>query len=144
MSADAPAGEHVTLRLLGRSISIIASPQRSPASPKARRAHRFVALNGMRGLAALVVCCSHMPALLGSRNRARNVYLLIAPLLVSAAALIPLSHHFATVSLGWQTDLRVLGGLARVGYSFTAGLLIYSIYQRWPLRLPCPAWAAAA
>lgn len=52
-------------------------------------------------------------------------------------------HRFGSVSLGWQTDWTALSGLARVGYSFIAGLGVYALHRRRPLRLGFRPWGLA-
>jgi peptidoglycan/LPS O-acetylase OafA/YrhL len=60
-----------------------------------------------------------------------------------AGALIATVFWFGKLDVGF-TWANAWGGLARVAFSFAAGLLVYRAWRRWPLSLGLTAWAPLA
>ncbi len=68
---------------------------------------------------------------------------LLSVAIAAAIGLALFVRKFGSADLGWQTQWSALGGVARVGYSFTVGLLIYAVHHRRRVSLP-GSWAAGA
>lgn len=76
--------------------------------------------------------------------RKLNNRTLLTVSLISAIALLETAHFFGTVDTGYNYATFV-GGLARVGFSFPIGILLYHVRDRLPLRLsPVLVLAATA
>jgi peptidoglycan/LPS O-acetylase OafA/YrhL len=73
----------------------------------------------------------------------RDLRVLCAVIAVSAAALVWAVVWFGKADVGF-TWTNAWGGLPRVAFSFSAGLLIYRLWRRWPLALGLSAWAPLA
>lgn len=61
-------------------------------------------------------------------------------LAASALALVGAVAWFHKLDIGF-TWTNAWGGVPRVAFSFTAGLVVYRIFQARPWRSPLPAWA---
>ncbi len=73
----------------------------------------------------------------------RDLRVLLGVTVVSAAALIAAVWWFGKLDVGFRwTD--AWGGLPRVTFSFAAGLLVYRVWRRWPMRWRLSAWAPLA
>ena len=70
----------------------------------------------------------------------RDVRVLGALTALAAGVLIWTASWFGKLDVGF-TWTNAAGGLARVAFSFAAGLLVYRAWRRWPLRLGLSAWA---
>lgn len=73
----------------------------------------------------------------------RDIRVLGAMTAVFAGALIATVIHFGKLDVGF-TWANAWGGLGRVAFSFSAGLLVYRAWRRWPLALGLTAWAPLA
>lgn len=73
----------------------------------------------------------------------RDVQVLGALTAVAAGVLVWTVAWFGKLDVGF-TWTNAAGGLARVGFSFAAGLLVYRAWRRWPLNLTLTAWAPLA
>lgn len=73
----------------------------------------------------------------------RDGRVLGALLVIFALALAWTVWWFGKLDVGF-TWRNAWGGLPRVAFSFTAGLAVYRVARRWPLRLRLTAWAPLA
>jgi peptidoglycan/LPS O-acetylase OafA/YrhL len=73
----------------------------------------------------------------------RDIRVLGGLTLVFAGALIATVVWFGKLDVGF-TWANAWGGLGRVAFSFSAGLLVYRAWRRWPLSLGLTAWAPLA
>jgi peptidoglycan/LPS O-acetylase OafA/YrhL len=72
-----------------------------------------------------------------------DVRVLAGLTLVAAGALAWTVSWYGKLDVGF-TWSNAPGGLARVAFSFTAGLLLHRAWRRWPLNLRLTAWAPLA
>jgi peptidoglycan/LPS O-acetylase OafA/YrhL len=73
----------------------------------------------------------------------RDLRVLGGVIAVSALVLIGTAAWFGKLDVGFNWH-NAWGGLPRVAFSFTAGLAVYRVWQRWPLALRVTAWAPLA
>jgi len=73
----------------------------------------------------------------------RDVRVLAGVVAGSAAALIATAWWFGRLDVGFTWD-NGWGGLPRVVFSFSAGLLVYRAWRRWPIRWRLSAWVPLA
>lgn len=62
---------------------------------------------------------------------------------LSAVALIACYLHYHNLNAGWQFGQLLTLGLARVSFSYTAGMLAYRLYRKRVLAFAVPSWLLA-